>query len=301
MSRLPEIGPGRVILERSGTPIDRSPAGPGSRWSQAPAGIANVSARARTGEDPIGDVVDRGVIAEPPAHALIEIDGQDVASERPGPAHRRRCPRRDRRPADRRIAWLCAGRPAPTVACSTPVGSTHIRWPRSNLSGRLAAGLDQADRGGDRCGRGPLPEPCQVRRAGSTGPSRLRSSSRLPASVVRTHASASTASSPSGRSSSLRGSILDSSRMRDQRLRMSAVASSSYRPGVEPCSNIVIAFAARRSPHCARAAAAWARCRFPRGSSWRRWPATRAWRSGWRCANAADSAWRRPTWSTPDR
>ncbi len=43
------------------------------------------------------------------------------------------------------------------------------------------------------------------------------------------------------------------------------------------------------------------RCRSPRGSFWPRWPATPAWRTGWRSGSAAVSVWPRPTWSMPGR
>ena len=110
--RLPEIGPGSVILERSSTLVTTRPAvriemQPGTGGDRERLGSCS------NRENAIGDVVDRGVITESTAHALIEIDGQHVGASG----------QRQRIAADagaeiddewtRRIAWLCAGQPAP--------------------------------------------------------------------------------------------------------------------------------------------------------------------------------------------
>ena len=149
----------------------------------------------RTGQDAIGDVVDRGVITESTAHALIEIDGQNV-----GPRGKRQRiaadagaeidDQRTREssgfvPGDRfRGGLFDAGRldPHPLAALE--------------LDRCLAPGLDQADRGGDLPRAPPASEIGPGPRAGSIEPCATSASSRLPASVVKTQASASTASSP---------------------------------------------------------------------------------------------------------
>ena len=101
------------------------------------------------------------------------------------------------------------------VACSTPVGSTHIRWPCSNLTAAFARACDKRIAAETAAGEASFPKPCQVRGPDRLGPLATSASRRLPASVVKTHASASTASSRSGLSARRVRSGLESRRDRN--------------------------------------------------------------------------------------
>ena len=210
--------------------VDRRARRSGSRCSQAPAGIAKRLGPCPDRQDPIGDVVDRGVITESPAHPLIEIDSQDV-----GPSGERQRIAAD---AGAEIDDQWTGESTGFVPGDRFRGGLFDGGrldPHSlavlELERRLCAGLGQANRGGNGRGRGLLSEAEPGRQDGSIGHSPTSASRRLPASVVRTQASASTRRVAVERSETP-ASIWTRVRVAIRNYNEIAVACEQFRPGV---------------------------------------------------------------------
>ncbi len=169
--RVPEIGAGAVIHQPRSAARDRRPA-VGVEVNPGAGGNRERLGPGPDREDSIGDAVHCRVITDPPAHSVIEIDGQDV---RP----RRQC---ERIAADARAevddqssigtGWLCDGRPArrspvrrpsgqPTCASLARIsappsgGPASSEWrPRRPRAGRASA-AGPAGRG-RRIGHSPI-------------------------------------------------------------------------------------------------------------------------------------------------